>query len=108
MASRADNTPPRDNYESAAATLALPAFSSAVISESATVKTGDSGTLLGSFPVISSPCLGHEYLPEVCRILPASLRLMTTSRSHLSGPTLCRSRIFILLLPTQYVERCFS
>ncbi len=42
----------------------------------------------GSFPVISSPSLGHEFVREVCRIHTASRRmgrLMTTPRLHLPG-----------------------
>ncbi len=63
---------------------------------------------MGSFPVISTPFLRHEHVPEVCRIHPASPRLMTRSRLHLSGPTRCYCRISIDLLAAQHVKRGFG
>src|SRR5256714_13827548 len=69
------------------------------------IQTPDNPT--GLFPVISAPCFGHEHVPEVCRIHPASPRLMTESRLHLAGPTRCGSRISISLLPAEHVEGGF-
>ncbi len=37
---------------------------------------------MGSFPVISTPSLGHEHVPEVGRIHSASQRLMTSAHIH--------------------------
>ena len=65
---------------------------------------------MGSFPVISSPSVGHEHIPEVCRIHSAIQGnwIMTDSRLHLSGPTRCRCRISIRLLSAQNVKRRFG
>src|SRR5579863_6528847 len=71
-----------------------------VISESATVNTY-SDPSDGSFPVISSPCVRHEHVLEVCRIHSASLGLMTVPRLHLAGPTPFGCRISIHLLFAQ-------
>lgn len=62
----------------------------------------------GSFPVISTPSLGHEHVREVCRIhsaIPVD-GIMTTSRLHLPGPT--HGRISIIFLPAQHVKRRFG
>ena len=59
----------------------------------------------GSFPVISSPSLGHGFVPAVCRIQPSSPpgRLMRESRLHCLGSTCCR--LAIRFPPTPHVER---
>src|SRR5512136_3290692 len=56
--------------------------------------TPDSYLSIGSFPVISSPSMRHENVPEVCRIHSSILRrIMTVPRLHLPGLTLVQHRI---------------
>jgi hypothetical protein len=65
---------------------------------------------MGSFPVISSPSVGHEHIPEVCRIHSAIQGnwIMTLSRLRLCGPTHGYCRISIRLLSAQHVKRGFG
>ena len=63
---------------------------------------------MGSHPVISTPSVGHEHLPEGGRIHSANLRLMTGSRFHPRGPTRRCCRISIGLLAAQPVEGGFG
>ena len=66
---------------------------------------------MGSSPVISTPSVGHEHVPEVCRIhsaIPAG-GIMTSSRLHLPGPTRSsRRRISIGLLAVEDVKGGFG
>jgi hypothetical protein len=49
---------------------------------------------IGSFPIISSPSVRHENVPEVCRIHSAIPEgIMTNSRLHLRGSTLIQDWI---------------
>lgn len=41
---------------------------------------------MGSFPVISTPCIGHEHVPEVCRIHPASQTFTAHDNIALTPP----------------------
>ena len=61
---------------------------------------------IGSFPVISSPSLGHENLPEVCRIHSSILKgIMTRSRLHLRRSTLLQGRVPIRFPPCSTHDR---
>jgi hypothetical protein len=79
----------------------------AVISESATVKQSRSA----SFGVVPSHLYALSSGMKISgggRIHPASRWLMTTSRSHLAGPTHDGSRISIILLAAQPVKGGFG
>src|SRR5882757_4979320 len=77
-----------------------------VISESATLTRHF--RLAVRFPVISTPSVGHEHVPEVCRIHPAvppRSGSMTSSRLHPHFRPRVEARISIDLFPLQHMKR---